>query len=184
MLVMALDLAVSMGWAIGRAGEKPRAGSHRLKSPDDPSQRACKRLGIWLRDQFSLETPDLVVIEAPINIGGLIDWKKDSGEKPTFRSNPETISLLHRLVGGVETICGPYGVRCVTANVQTVRKHVVGKARPENPKQAVLARCKMLGYLPKDSRDTDAADAIALHIYASDVICRATPAGIVLFGES
>jgi hypothetical protein len=184
MLVMALDLAVSMGWAIGRAGEKPRAGSERLKRPDDPSQRACKKLGIWLRDQFAFEIPDLVVVEAPVNIGGLIDWKKDSGEKPSFRSNPETISLLHRLVGGVETLCGPYGVRCVSANVQTVRKHVVGKARPEEPKKAVLARCKMLGYLPKDFTDTDASDAVALHIYASDVICRVKPAELVLFGEN
>jgi hypothetical protein len=182
MLIMALDVATKLGYAIGRAGEKPRAGSERLKRPDDPSQRACKKLGIWLRDQFAFELPDLVVIEAPVNIGGMIDWKKDSGERPTFRSTPETISLLHRLVGGVETICGPYGIRCESANVQSVRKHVVGKARPENPKQAVLARCQMLGYLPKDSRDTDAADAVALHIYASDVICRAKPAGLVLFG--
>jgi hypothetical protein len=182
MLIMALDLAVKTGFCIGRAGGKPRAGSVRLKSPHDPSSRACRKLGIWLRDQFAFERPDLVVIEAPVNIGAMIDWKKD-GEKPSFRSTPETISLLHRLVGGVETICGPYGIRCGDANVQTVRKHFIGRARPENPKQVVLDRCRLLGYVDRDFSDTDAADAIALWDWACATHARVQPRELVMFEE-
>ena len=182
MIVCALDLAVKTGFAIGRAGERPRAGSIRLKDPEDAPIRALKRLGIWIRDQWTIEIPDLVVVEAPMNIGAAVDWKASEG-KPSFRSNPETIALLQRLVGGVETLCGPYGLRVIEGNVQTVRKHVLGVARPQNPKAAVLDRCKLLGYLPKDSKDTDAADAIALHIWASDVHCRVVPKDLHLFGE-
>jgi hypothetical protein len=182
MLIMALDIATKLGFCIGRAGEKPRVGSVRLKSPNHPPSRACRQLGIWLRDQFSFERPELVIIEAPVNIGAMIDWKKD-GEKPTFRSTPETISLLHRLVGGAETICGPYGVRCVDANVQTVRKHFIGRARVENPKQAVLERCKLLGYVERDFADTDAADAIALWDWACATHARAAQRPFALYGQ-
>lgn len=153
MVILALDVATVTGFAFGKVGSIPTSGSVRLKSPDDESGRACRKLGIWLRDQFTLTKPDLVVVEAPLNIGGVI-------------SNPATISLLHRLVGGVETICGPYGVRCASVNVQTVRRHFIGKGRPPNPKQEVLERCKQLGWIDKTSKDHDRADALALWDYA------------------
>jgi hypothetical protein len=183
MRLMALDIAVRLGFAIGEAGKVPRSGSIRLKSPEDDPSRACRKLGIWLRDEFTLQIPDLVIIEAPVNIGAFIDWK-DDGSKPTFRSNPQTISLLHRLVGGVETLCGPYGVRCVSANVQTVRKHLLGVARPSEPKKAVIARCQMLGLMPKTSKDDNQADAIALHQFAGAHHARAIPSQLILHGET
>lgn len=184
MLIMALDLAVKTGFAIGSAGEKPRSGVVRLKGTEDEPQRACRKLGIWLRDQFSLEVPELVVVEAPVNIGAMIDWKSgDETGKPKFRSRPETISLLHRLVGGVETICGPYGVRCVTGNVQTVRKHFLGVARPQNPKSAVVNRCHLLGYMPRDAKDDNQADALALWDWACAQHARRAPTEFALYQE-
>jgi hypothetical protein len=183
MNIMALDIAVRLGFAVGEAGKIPRSGSVRLKSPEDDPSRACRRFGIWLRDEFALRIPDLVIIEAPVNIGAFIDWKQDGG-KPTFRSNPQTISLLHRLIGGVETLCGPYGVRCVAANVQTVRKHFLGVARPPDPKKAVIARCHLLGLMPKTSKDDNQADALALFDFGAATHARAVPAQLVMHGET
>jgi hypothetical protein len=183
MHLMALDIAVKLGFAIGEAGTTPRSGSVRLKSPEDDPSRACRRFGIWLRDEFSLRIPDLVIIEAPVNIGAFIDWK-DDGRKPMFRSNPQTISLLHRLIGGVETLCGPYGVRCVSANVQTVRKHFLGAARPSEPKKAVVARCHQLGLMPRDCKDDNRGDSLALFEYGAAHYARAIPSQLILHGET
>ncbi len=166
MRILALDLATKAGFAMGRAGEKPRAWSKRLRTSEDAPERAFKRLGIELRDLFTLELPDLVVVEAPL-AGGLIG-----------NSNMATVYQLNGLVGGVFTICGPYGIRCIKANVQTVRKHVVGRARPDNPKKAVLDRCKALGYLPPECFDDNIADAVAMHIWASDTEGRPALRGV------
>ncbi|MBS4016787.1 MAG: hypothetical protein KGZ68_01000 [Dechloromonas sp.] len=171
-IVLAIDAATKVGFALGEAGKAPRSWSQRLKDGDDDPERAFKKLGITLRDLFMVEKPDLVIVEAPIQMGAMIEADSAAPRGFKFKSNPETIYLLTGLVAGVFTICGPYGIRCRKANVQAVRKHVVGKARPADPKKAVLERCWQIAYLPRDCRDDNRADAIALHIWASDHLCK------------
>lgn len=172
MRILAVDAATRCGFAIGPAGAAPKSWSERLRSGDDEPERAFKRMGIILRDLFALDRPDLVVIEAPMSMGGMVEADENSPRGFKFKSNPETIYMLTGLVAVVFGICGPYGVRARKVNVQTVRKHFLGVARPEDPKRAVLTQCHRLGWMPKDCRDDNRADACALHCYASDAWCK------------
>ena len=126
------------------------------------------------------ERPELVIYEAPLPIGALMDVGDDG--KIGYRSSPKTISLLNGLADGVEVICGPYGIRTAIGNVQTVRKHFLGQARPEEPKAAVIKRCHLMGLMPDDCYDDNRADALALWDYAAATYGRRAPAELVLFG--
>ena len=160
MLILALDIATVTGFALGKAGESPVSGSVRLKATDVDPDRGIARLGRWLGEQFTISKPDLVVIEAPLPPNGPL-------------SNPSTITFLHQAAGGAKGVCGLYGLRCASVNVQTVRRHFIGKGRPPNPKAEVLARCKQLGWIDNASKDHDRADALALWDYAQTHFGRA-----------
>ncbi len=73
-----------------------------------------------------------------------------------------TADFMWRLVGSVDAVAGCYGVRKVEANVQRVRKAVLGTARPQDPKLAVKRHLKTQGF---DVSDHNAADAIALFLF-------------------
>lgn len=184
MLILACDLATNAGFAIGNAGEKPRSWSKRLRSTDDDPERAFKRLGIDLRDLFMMEKPDLIVVEAPISMGGMVERDDKNPRGFKFKSKPETIYILTGLVGVVFGIAGPYGIAARKVNVQTVRRHFLGVARPADPKKATVARCHMLGLMPRDCKDDNRADAIALHDYAAATYARAIPSQLILHGET
>lgn len=191
--ILALDLATKTGFARADssflqkgAGEgRLVSGTHRLRGKDDDANRGCRRLGIWLRDQFTISVPELVIVEAPVPIGAMIDRTPDEDGKIglKFRSNPETIAFLQRIVGGVQTICGPYGIRCELASAQTVRKTVLGNARPPDAKRAVVQWCHTMRYMERTDFDDNRADAIALAVYAAIKFARSTPAQLVMDGE-
>ena len=185
MLILACDLATNSGFAIGNAGEKPRSWAMRLRSDGDDPERAFKRLGIELRDLFMMEKPDLIVVETPISMGGMVERDDQSARGFRFKSRPETIYILTGLVGVVFGIAGPYGIPARKVNVQTVRKHFLGVARPSgDPKKLTVARCHMLGLMARDCKDDNRADAIALHDYAAATFGRAIPAQLILHGET
>lgn len=183
MRVLALDLATKTGFANGVAGSKPRSGVKRLKDGGDDPERGFRKLGIWLRDEFSFEKPDLVMIEAPLPVGSMIDWDGGEDKKPKFRSNPGTIYFLNGLVAVVHGICGPYGIMCRQVGVQKVRKHFLGLARPADPKRAVIERCHLLGLMAKDQRDDNQADACALWTFAADTFGNPVARELHLYGE-
>ena len=139
---------------MGRIGSTPASWSDRLKASDDPPSRAARKMGVVLRDLFSANLPDAVYIEQPVR-GGM-----------NMQTNANTLLVLQGLYMAVHAICGPYGVRTSESHVQTVRKHFVGAARPENPKKAVLERCYALGWLEPDCKDDNRADALALWSFA------------------
>jgi len=153
MMILAVDAATKSGFALGRVGETPRAWSQRLKGGDDEPERAFKKMGIALRDLFALEKPDLVVIEQHMLFAG------------NGQSTAKTGYLLQGLVASVFAICGPYSVKARLAAPQTVRRHFVGRARPDDPKREVLDRCKALGWVAPDFKDMDATDAAAVWSY-------------------
>jgi Holliday junction resolvasome RuvABC endonuclease subunit len=151
-LVMTLDLATVSGYCVGRVGEKPRFGAWRLKSSEDAMDQASRNLGCRLRDELSLEIPDLIGIEAAMNPSGMLNKGNATG----------TVSLLWMLQGAVSAVAGCYGVRTKTYHCQTVRKAVLGNAYPENPKAEAMRYCKTMGY---DVTIHDEADAILMWIF-------------------
>ena len=177
-VIVALDLAIAAGFAIGRAGERPRSGSVRLKKRGETERVAWRNLGCFLRDQFAFERPELVVYEAAL----------DPAAMREIGNSSHTVAMQWGHVAAVEAICGPLGVRTQAVNVQTVRKHFTGRARwgdRDEAKRAVIERCWMLGYFGRDCADHDRADACAALDYACAVYGR-RPLGskeLVMFGE-
>ena len=168
MLILSIDAATMAGFALGKAGERPASWSKRLKDGEDEPARAFKKIGCEVRDILAVNQVDLVVIEAAMSMGGMVE-RDDSDRGFHFTSNPRTIQTLQGLIGAVHAVAGCYGVRTREGNVQAVRKHVLGRARPEDPKKAVLNRLHQIRYLDPDCWDNNRGDAVALHIWASDV---------------
>jgi hypothetical protein len=173
MKILALDLATKMGWAYASDPMRPTCDTEVLKKGDEPAEVAFRRLALWLDTSLRTDTAmgrvDLLAIEKPANIGGLIDWDASAVSprpKPKFRSNPETIYLLNGLVAIAEGIAGLAGVKTAQGHVMTVRKHFLGTARPEFPKRATILRCRQLGLMTQIDRDDNKADALALLFWA------------------
>jgi hypothetical protein len=179
MKILALDIATRTGWAIGLAGEMPRSGAVTIRKPHDPLRTAAFKLATFIRDMHKLEGGlDLVVYEQPLD-----PRVKFETERP---QNGEALVLPWIIMGGVGTICGFYEIRAEEANRQTTLKHFTGKARHGSraaAKDAVLKRCHLLGYLPRDCKDDDRGDACALHDFASARYGRVRPKALHLFGE-
>jgi hypothetical protein len=157
MLIWALDLATQMGWASGEPGGTLTYGSVRLSREGgdefDIGASALRFLG----EHWIAFRPDVVVIEAPMN-------SAQAGKM----TNARTQLILQGLYFQCGSMARRLGVPRVTvANVQTVRKHFVGQGRPQNPKLAVMNRCRLLGFKPQDD---NAADAIALWDYAASIL--------------
>lgn len=176
--VLALDLSTNTGFAIGAPGTKPRSGTVVLKDPEDDAVRAARNLACFIRDQIAFERPELVVYEAPLPVAAM-------------RANNNagwTIAMAWQLVGAVNAICGPYGIRTVAARCDTVRKHFIGQANCGNrkdTKQAVINRCHVLDLMPKKSRDDNRADAIATWDWACTTYGGKSPSSekFALFGQ-
>lgn len=148
MIVLALDVATKTGWCVdGPATCPPRAGVFALTGGADGIGRACYRFSEWLCQMFATWKPEVVSFEAPLMGGhGVV-------------MNANTARLLISLCGHVESCAHGYGIRCLEEHVQSVRKSFLGHGRPDNPKKAVVERCKLLGW---SVTDHNAADAVAL----------------------
>ena len=146
-LILGLDLATRTGFCLGRWGEKPLLGHWVLKHPEDYQERATRNIGCKLRDLFSLEVPDLVVIEAAMDPAAMLE--KGNGTK--------AVTMLWMLQGAVASVAGCYGVRQKKANILTVRKAVLGNGRPADPKATAVAFCENIGLKPKVHDEADAA---------------------------
>lgn len=167
MLIFALDLGTHRtGWAVGRPGQRHgvglRSGVQRLRHKDDDADIACGNLGCFLRDQFTFETPDLLIYEAtPLRVEDQ-DGKANRGLYSTV--------ALFQLVGAVNAICAPYGIRRVKSHASTVTKFFLGHGkvqggRPEK-KRAFIAQAQAEGLIPDDCYQDDRADAAALWSFA------------------
>jgi len=165
-LIFALDVATHTGFAIGRIGEKPRFGSWRLKRPDDDPEKAFGNLLCHVRDLIIVEgTPDYYIYEAPINAGALrqeaVTYKDGRADtvKAVRRTNAKTTYLL---IGAAAVACAApfaWGVTAEKISVQTVRKSFLGHGFPPDPKEAVMAQCRLMGF---DVKNDNEADALAI----------------------
>lgn len=174
MRILALDIAKVTGFAIGPAGTITRSGSVKLdRLNEGPAQMTFNLLAFLVDDLFVFGAPDLVAIEAALNPAA----HKSANSVPYAFGGAYVASAISRR----------YGCRVEFINNDKVRKHFIGTARTgdrDKTKAAVIQRCIQLGYLPRDSRDDDRADACAIHDFASATFGRVRPSELMMFGEA
>lgn len=150
---MALDIAGLCGWALGGpANGAPRTGTWQLHGLDDWGlDRSLATLHETVREFCRCHSVEIVAIEAPMMLQG--------------RSAHTALALIS-LVAVARAAAQRHGAQLRLVHVQTVRKFFVGQGRPDNPKQAVMERCRLLNWAFEDD---NAADAAALWAYAMSV---------------
>jgi hypothetical protein len=169
---MTLDPAIRTGFAVGDASEMPRVGAARLKKPSEPIEVAIANMGCFLRDQFVLDRPDLLVIEKALH--------------PSVQPHAAPVISSLMLEGAIRAIAGTYGVRVEEVASSTFRKHFCGQANAGDRTATnlmVLRQAITMGYLPRTCTDWDRASACALFDYAAAKFANQAPKALVLFGE-
>lgn len=177
MKILALDLAVRTGFAFGGPGSPVTSGVVVLKKPNEHRCVAFGNLIAWLDERLRNDRPDLVIREAPLALQAF----------RTLGNAAFTVRVTHGLHGIVEAMCHRYGICEDEAADATVRKHFIGRANCGNraaTKAAVVQRCHVLGYMPREATDDNRADACALFDFASATFGGRRDATLHLFGES
>lgn len=159
-LILALDVATVSGWARGRIGETPTSGSVRFGNVKKPAPAVFADAINWMIAQLEQSPlPDLLIIEDML--------------PPLAMHNETTRSVRDRLAGlhGVcKGIAHRYNVpEIATASVGDVRAHFIGERSLKRApaKQAVMERCRALGWY---CADDNAGDALAVWSYACALI--------------
>lgn len=140
--ILALDLATRLGWACGSPDGEPQYGTKVLPSTGEEIGRFADAYDEWLLDMITLESPAMVVFEAPF-LGGV--------------RNANTSRKLMGLCWQTELACYRRQIRCFSHNNQSLKKDFAGSGRAE--KVDVIAACRRHGWDPKDD---NAADALGL----------------------
>lgn len=175
-MILALDLGTRTGvaWGSATAGF---ASSHArvLKAPDAPREAAYAALLGFLDETFQVERPELLVKEAPPQAAAFA----------TMGNAGATVRMTLGLHACVEAMSVRYRVSWREVAPATVRKHFLGSANRGSrtaTKAAVLQRCHLLGYLDRDCRDEDRADACAILDWSLGQL--RSPSTLHLFGEA
>lgn len=168
MRILALDIATRCGWAYDcppEPGEDPalracgvKSGTVRLPSPTGGTDvgfdngNVFKYFYDWLSLRIEGARPDVVAFEAPLNIHNMV-------------TSENTVRLLFGLATIAELVAAQKGLQRFEANNQQIRKHFLGSAHGKSAdlKLKTMARCRALGWYPKDDNE---GDAIALHDFA------------------
>jgi hypothetical protein len=154
--ILCLDLATQMGWAEGEPGEKPTSGTHRLAHVGASPAAVQGGLLAWLGARLTTFKYRMVIYEAPLDPR----WQKQPRSERTAR-------MLIGLCGITEAVAHQTGHRIMEANVQDVRKHLLGARPPTGEGKAmVMQRLRILGH---EYRDDNEADALALWLYATAI---------------
>jgi len=150
--ILALDLAGRTGWAYGHA-------SARLSRPDafgywDLGSSSVSLAAPWtnlldqLKDVFTVMRPSLVVFEAPL--------------PPSAQKHARTARLLFGYCTCVEIMCWRWEIECREQDAPTVRKQLLGHARPSKEEIVNWCRARQL-----DITDHNAADAVTLWFFSA-----------------
>jgi hypothetical protein len=159
-LIYALDLGVNIGIAEGNVDEaRPDSCAFALKLAEEGPEVALAALLNQLTWDWEAVRPALVAVEAPLHLGGFA--KLGNAEA--------TVRLQYGLHAIVQAVAVKFQTRLVAERSDTIRKHFLGVGRigtRAETKTAVVKRCHMLGYLPKDCLDDNRADACAVWDWA------------------
>lgn len=154
--VLALDTSTHTGWAhCSDVPGRPRFGTLDLPGWRRESiGRSYAKLHEFLDVKITAHGITHLVIERPLTVHA---HAQDTGK------NADLAAALLGFVAVSECVASLKGIRCHVESPQTVRKHFVGNGRPVDPKLAVVARCKQLGWKVCDDNQ---ADALATWDYA------------------
>ena len=146
--ILALDLATRLGWACGSPDGEPRYGTKVLPSTGEEIGRFADAYDEWLLDMITLESPALVVFEAPF-VGGT--------------GNANTARKLMGLCWQTEIACYRRQIRCMEHGNTSVKKMFAGNGRAE--KGEMIAAAERMGWNPKNDHEADALGlwACAVH---------------------
>jgi len=160
--VLALDIATTSGWACDGPPDKhgqlrPVGGT--FSAPGDMNElgRAYIRFAEHLTGLINLHQPAVLAFEAPLVLA--------HGGRTAVFTTQATTRKLFGLAAIAEYIATLRGLDVYELNVQQVRRHFLGSARPGNrveTKRAVMERCRSLGWAPASH---DIADAMACWSY-------------------
>jgi hypothetical protein len=163
--LIALDISKTRtGAAIGAPGEAPTF--HSIDGRDETTTGAIVKLGRWLIAATDPRKHAVTAIyyEAMLNPGAFMgEWNAERG-KVDLRTNPATTIALAQMTGVVLFVADMRGLRCVPANLFTVRAAFLGHKSPEEPKRVAKAVCELIGWSPANE---DEADAGAVFYWAA-----------------
>jgi hypothetical protein len=177
MNILALDLGVHMGVASGLPGDIPSSRTIILKKPKEPAAIAFSNLVAFLDGTFRADRPAKVFKEAALPL-------------QAFRNLGNAAFTVRAALGFhaiVEAMCVRFGLECQDVPDRTVRRHFIGRANCGNrqaTKAAIIQRCHLLGYMPRDAHDDNRADACALFDFASATFGKSRDKTLHLFGEA
>ena len=146
--ILFLDIAGKLGWAYGRPGQVPRAGSVLLAKSGRSHGETGSAFLVWFTDLLKISDVAALYFEAPLD--------------PRFlgpKTNLSTSRILLGLPFLLETIAHArsiYPVREVS--IHDARKHFIGRSpRGDQGKKEVQTMCRSLRW---DFADDNAADAL------------------------
>jgi Holliday junction resolvasome RuvABC endonuclease subunit len=169
MRIIAIDPGTRTGISIGDSAKGPDSYSILVGKPNSTPEDRSASLAAHLSSVIRAKKPELMAVEAYLS----------PYAQPAF--SPAVISLM--LHGAVSAIAGLYKIPLIPVAPATWRKHFLGitpKGR-KVVKAAVLARAKLIGYLPNDCNDDDRAESLGLWDYATAKYGRTAPKEIILF---
>jgi hypothetical protein len=112
-----------------------------------------------IHNLWRVEVPELVVAEAPLNLGAFL--KKNR--------NAASFEIQLKLHGILQMMCARFKTRYVAVHQATARKHFLGfanKGDRTETNNAVVQRCRLMKLVPPDCSDWDRCSAICIHDYA------------------
>jgi hypothetical protein len=152
-IVLALDIATTTGWAHDDAtGQKPLSGTFRAPRPAGLSEegleygRTFAAFRKWLVDFIGVVKPGTLAFEAPLQIV--------QGHRAKVSTNQSAIRILFGLAAIAEMTATECNLRPYECNVQTVKRHFTGSGHAD--KDAMMARCRQLGWPAQDHNGADA----------------------------
>ncbi|MGX9145901.1 hypothetical protein [Mesorhizobium sp. 128a] len=151
--ILALDAARRMGWAYGPAGASPVSGSVECAQEGASRGAIFSGAGRWITAFISAHPVDVLAIEAPL-----------PGSFVQGQTNIKTATILLGLPAVLEFMAFQLKVyRHIRVNQASVKKHFAGSGRGDQ-KQAVMAKCRALGWVKPDDTDQsfDRSDALAV----------------------
>jgi hypothetical protein len=156
MIILALDLATTCGWARGEPGSVPVCGAVRFGNADSKADAVFAEALVWFSNFLKAEPRiDMLMLES------LLPMEAMKGE--TSRATRDRLAGLHGVVRAVACARGIGEIAEVS--VLSVRHHFCGMRN--SSKDDVLEKCRELGW---PAQDHNAADAAATWSFACALV--------------
>lgn len=167
MIILALDVASSCGWAVYDTARPPSAiTSGSLKFVGDNAFEKVADMRRKLPRLVREKKPDFVAIEAPL--AHIPTFKKKTRtmfgeEEESSTINPGTIMQLNRLAGAAQMAVVGQNVQCVEVRSQTWQRILPGHIKGP-PKARVKQFIESLKII---ATNQDARDAVAIALWCA-----------------